>query len=115
MKRKSYFKIITRAMSVLVLCMVIFACSQQKNGQLYSDNDYSKWKTTGDVSIKDDAFTLSGPSAHAVLKNGNYQNFDLCMELRTTTGGKGAILFHTDASMTKGHKIAINNDLTDPT
>jgi hypothetical protein len=36
------------------------------------------------------------------------------MELRTTTGGKGAIWFHTDKDLSKGHRVALNNDRDDP-
>jgi hypothetical protein len=73
-----------------------------------------KWATTGEVSLSNGAIVLSGPDARAILKGGRYKNFTLSLELRTTQGGKGAVRFHTDASLTKGYCVAINNDRDDP-
>ena len=115
-RQKAYISVMAKTTLIIISCflaLIITSCSQSGSGELYSNNDYSKWKTTGDVSIKDDAFTLNGAGAQAVLKSGKYQNFELSMDLRTTTGGKGAVFFHTDALLTKGYRIAINNDLTD--
>ena len=75
--------------------------------------DSNKWKMTGDVSVQDDIMTLKGTDALAVLKNGKYKNFDLTLDLRTTPGGKGAVWFHTDPTLKKGYRIAINNDRAD--
>lgn len=63
--------------------------------------------------FKTDIMTLKGTDALAVLKNGKYKNFDLTLDLRTTPGGKGAVWFHTDPTLKKGYRIAINNDRAD--
>ena len=99
------------AISLLLLLTNAFSVSS--SGTLFDGTDCSKWKTTGDVSVQDSMMTLSGNNALALLKNGNYKNFDLTLELRTTPGGKGAIWFHTDANLKKGYRIAINNDRED--
>lgn len=89
------------------------SCSQSGSGTLFDGKDSSKWSMTGDVSVKEDVLTLKGSDTEAVLKKGNYRNFDLSMELRTTPEGKGAIWFHTDPTLSKGYRIAINNDRED--
>jgi hypothetical protein len=58
--------------------------------------------------------TLSQAGAQAVLKRGDYKDFSLTLELRTTEGGKGAVWFHTDAKVSKGYRVAIDNDRTSP-
>lgn len=99
--------------AISLLLLLTNACSVSSSGTLFDGTDCSKWKTTGDVSVQDSMMTLSGNNALALLKNGNYKNFDLTLELRTTPGGKGAIWFHTDANLKKGYRIAINNDRED--
>ena len=116
-QQKNYVEFVANTISVIGFCLlayIVTSCSSSGSGELLNGNDYSKWKTSGDILIKDNAFTLSGPGAQAVFKNGKYNNFELTMDLRTTTGGKGSVFFHTDASLTKGYRVAINNDLTDP-
>lgn len=99
--------------AISLLLLLTNACSVSSSGTLFDGTDCSKWKTTGDVSVQDSMMTLSGNNALALLKNGNYKNFDLTLELRTTPGGKGTIWFHTDANLKKGYRIAINNDRED--
>jgi len=98
----------------LLLCLVIAGCSQSGSGVLFDGTNMNQWKTTGNVSTADGILTLTGSNACAVLKNGKYQNFELNLEMRTTPGGKGAIAFHTDPSVGKGYRVAINNDRDDP-
>ena len=81
---------------------------------LFDGTNANKWVTTGNVSIENGVLTLKGNDAQAVLKNGKYKNFELNLELRTTSGGKGIIAFHTDQSVDKGYRVAINNDRNDP-
>ena len=100
--------------ATLLLCIVISGCSQSGSGILFDGTSTGKWDTTGDVSIENGLLILKGSNARAVLKNGNYKNFELTLELRTTAGGKGNIAFHTDASAGKGYRVAINNDRNDP-
>ncbi|MDR1161233.1 MAG: DUF1080 domain-containing protein [Tannerellaceae bacterium] len=97
-----------------VCCFALASCSSSGSGYLFDGKSSSKWNTAGQVSIEGDALTLSGADAWAILKKGAYKDFQLSLEVRTTPGGKGAIWFHTDASLSKGYSIAVNNDRTDP-
>lgn len=96
-----------------LLFVLTTACSVSGSGPLFDGKDSDKWKTNGDVSVQNDIMTLKGADAQAILKNGKYKNFDLALELRTTPGGKGAVWFHTDPTLKKGYRIAINNDRAD--
>lgn len=98
-----------------LLFMLATSCSLSGSGPLFDGKDADKWNTTGDVSVKENVLTLKGGEARAILKNGQYKNFDLCMELRTTAGGKGSVWLHTDPALNKGYRVAINNDREDPT
>lgn len=119
LKNKTKHKICKTMKSVFILltslfCLLFVSCSQSGNGYLFDGKDISKWNTTGDVSVANETLTLSGSSSQAILKDGSYKNFQLSMEVRTTPGGKGAIWFHTDPSLSKGYRIAINNNREDP-
>jgi hypothetical protein len=97
------------------LCSILLAsCTQPAEGPLFDGQSLDKWKTAGQVGLADSVLTLSGPEARAVLKSGVYKDFTLSLELRTTQGGKGAVWFHTNPSLTKGYRIALNNDREDP-
>lgn len=98
----------------LFLLCTAMSCSQSGSGPLFDGKDTHQWNTSGDVSVDNQTLTLKGADAQAVLKNGKYKNFDLSLELRTTPGGKGAVWFHTDPTLKKGYRIAINNDREDP-
>ena len=51
--------------------------------------DHNAWKTSGVVVIQNDVLTLAGSNARALLNDGKgYTNFELDMDVRTTTGGK---------------------------
>ncbi|MDR1937808.1 MAG: DUF1080 domain-containing protein [Tannerellaceae bacterium] len=95
-------------------CILLASCSQSGSGTLFDGQDNGNWSTAGQVSVRDGLLTLSGADARAVLKNGKYKDFTLSLELQTTQGGKGALWFHTDPSLSKGYRIAINNDRDDP-
>jgi hypothetical protein len=62
--------------------------------------------------MQDGLLSLTGKQAQVLLKNGDYKDFDLSMELRTNSEGKGFVGFHTD-SKGKGYRVAINNDRED--
>ena len=97
------------------LCCILFvSCARQPEGFLFDGHSFGKWKTSGQVALVGDVLTLSGTDAQAVLKNGAYKDFTLTLDLRTTQGGKGAVCFHTNPSLTKGYRIALNNDREDP-
>jgi len=97
-----------------ILIVLMTSCTGSGSGELFNGQENSKWNTQGDVAIKDNVLTLTGTNALAVLKSSNYKNFNLSLELRTTPGGKGAVWFHTDPTLSKGYGIAINNDRNDP-
>ncbi|MDH6357200.1 DUF1080 domain-containing protein [Parabacteroides sp. PF5-9] len=104
-------------LSILLMGLLfpfILSCSSSGSGQLFNGQDNSNWNTKGNVVVKDNALTLSGSGAEAVLKNGKYKNFDLSLELRTTPGAKGVVWFHTDPLLNKGYGVAINNNHSDP-
>lgn len=99
----------------ILTCTLLFfiSCDQSKTNVLFDGTDSSGWNTTGEVSVQEGILVLSGTQATAILNKGNYKDFDLSLDLRTTTGGKGFIGFHTDEEG-KGYRVAINNDATDP-
>ena len=113
MKTLSFF-------ATLLLCILLSGCSQSGNEILFDGTNAGSWKTTGDVSVENGLLTLKGSNAQAISKScplglwGKYKNFELNLELRTTAGGKGTIAFHTDPSIGKGYRVAINNDRNDP-
>ncbi len=90
-----------------------YACNAPQNKDLLKEAENSAWNTSGDVSLKEGILVLTGKSAKAVLQRGNYKNFELSMELRTSSGGKGYIGIHTDRENNKGYRIAVNNDSED--
>lgn len=106
-------------MSKLSLLIVAFSllfmlsCNETKSGVLFSGSESELWSSSGDMTIEGEVLSLSGPAAQSFLKKGNYKDFELSLEARTTTGGKGFVGIHTDQSG-KGHRIAINNDREDP-
>ena len=99
--------------TTILVCLLITSCSQSGSKVLFDGTKADKWITTGNVSVENGFLTLKGNDAKAVLKNGKYNNFELTLELRTTPGGKGFIAFHTDPSIGKGYRVAINNDRND--
>lgn len=74
-----------------------------------------KVQTSGAVTVNDGILTLSGPNARMVVTKGNYKNFTLEMELRTVGSAKGEVWFHTDTALSRGYRVAINNDSRDST
>ena len=98
----------------LCCCLLLFSCSQPASGPLFNGQSIDNWNTAGQAGLADELLTLSGADARAILKGGNYKDFTLSLELRTTQGGKGAVWFHTDQALSKGYRVAINNDRDDP-
>ena len=105
-----YFPII---MSGCLLWMMTACTSLPKSGVLFDGKDTNSWETVGDVSIEEGILTLRGNQAQAVLKNGRYRDFDLSIEMRTLSGGKGWVKFHTLSDASKGYAVAIHNDCND--
>lgn len=93
--------------------LVATSCNYTKSGALFSGSEKNDRTDTGDVAIEGNTLSLSGENSSSTLKKGNYTNFELQLEARTSEGGKGFVGIHTDESG-KGYRIAINNDTKDP-
>ena len=65
---------------------------------------------TGDVSVQDDINDLERYGCTGRTEKRQIQKLRSDPDLRTTPGGKGAVWFHTDPTLKKGYRIAINND-----
>ncbi|MCD7978927.1 MAG: DUF1080 domain-containing protein [Tannerellaceae bacterium] len=94
-------------------CLILASCSTSGSGPLFDGKSTDKWTTSGQVFVENQTLVLKGGHSSAVLKNANYRNFTLSMDVRTTPGGKGALWFHTTPSLSKGYQVAINNDRED--
>jgi hypothetical protein len=81
---------------------------------LFDGQDKGNWTLSGQAAVREGLLILSGADAQAMLPKGKYKDFSLSLELRTTPGGKGALWFHTDPALSKGYRLAINNDREDP-
>lgn len=101
------------ALFVILTTVLVCSCTVTGNRQLFNGNLSNGWDVSGKVTVENGVLTLSGSNAGALFRNGEYKNFDLTMQLRTTQGGKGYVGFHTDNSG-KGYHIAVNNDRQDP-
>lgn len=107
-------KKLTFLMASLFMAFLISCGNQSTSGILFDGTNTDKWQTKGNVTVdKDGVWSFSGADAQAILKNGNYKDFELNLDLRTTPGGKGVIYIHTDPSLQKGYRVAINNDRED--
>ncbi|QRX63709.1 DUF1080 domain-containing protein [Dysgonomonadaceae bacterium zrk40] len=106
MKKNTFFVMILSA-------LLLTACNgSQPSGDLLGENAATLWELQGDATISDKTLTLNEGAA-ALLKKGRYDNFELSLTLRLTETGKGFLAFHSDEAMTKGYRVALNNDLTD--
>jgi len=95
------------------ICFVLSACNRT-DSNLFNGKDTDNWNTSGNVKVENQVLILSGKDSKSILKKGDYKNFSLNMDIRTVNGGKGVIWFHTNESLDKGYRIAINNDTQDP-
>lgn len=86
------------------LFILFFSCIMQSCSQK------ELWETAGDARIEGQLLYLCGKGSNAVLKGGEYKNFELTMEIKTSPGAKGVICFHTNGTMEKGYRIALNNN-----
>ena len=91
----------------LLFCLIT-SCNQPQSGALFNGKDTSNWNTSGNVSVQENALTLSGPDAMAILKQGNYKNFELSLEVKTDQGGKGAVCFHSDVTASKAWQVVFD-------
>jgi hypothetical protein len=95
--------------------VLLTACnSSSGSGVLFDGTDAGRWEATGEYAVAQSILSLKGADTKTVLKNARYKDFELEMELRTVSNGKGFIAIHSDKSLKKGYRIAINNDRNDP-
>ena len=97
----------------MLYIFLLMSCSQSGSRLLFEGKTDNQWTTSGQTEVRAGILTLSGDGSQAILKSGQFKNFTLSLELRSTAGGKGAIWFHTDAALSKGYRVAINNDRDD--
>ena len=95
-----------KLMIAAVIACLVFTGFTKEN---VSDTvDHNAWKTSGVVVIQNDILTLAGSNARALLNDGKgYTNFELDMDVRTTTGGKGYIGIHTTYSCRRHLPMAV--------
>lgn len=100
---------------VMILSAFLWsACNgSQPSGDLLGENATALWNLQGDATINDNILTLNEGSA-TMLKKGNYENFELTLTVRLGETSDGILAFHTNNELTKGYKIALDNDLSDP-
>lgn len=100
---------------VLLICsaLIVFnSCNPPQNRSLIGDDVNKNWDVEGNVALSEGVLALEGEKSQLLLKGGDYKNFELRMDVRTSAGGKGYVGFHT-ASDGKGYRVAINNDRED--
>ncbi len=99
---------------MILLALLLTACNgSQPTGNLLGEKTAASWNLQGEASINDNLLTL-GEGATALLEKGNYDNFELVLTARLGDTSKGFLAFHTNKEMTKGYKVALDNDLNDP-
>lgn len=100
---------------VFLICsaLIVFsACNPPQNRNLLGEDIGKDWVIEGNAILKDGVLSLEGAKTQMLLKDGDYKNFDLSMDIRTSNGGKGYVAFHTN-NEGKGYRVAINNDRED--
>ncbi len=102
-------------LSLFFLSVFFLSCNNAPSHKvLFDGTEPKEWEINGNIKVTDGILTLTGPDASAILKSGNYKDFELIMKVRTSPGGKGYIAFHTNPEASKGYRISINNDRQDP-
>lgn len=96
---------------VLIIGLLTTSCNSPKSKDLIKSIDNDEWLIVGNIDVKDEILVLDGIT-RSIMKDTSYKNFELDMELRTLSGGKGFVGIHTD-NTGKGHRILINNDRDD--
>lgn len=77
---------------------------------LFDGENMNQWATQGNVTLENRILTLQD-GASAILKKGDFKDFELQLSARTVKKGKGFIVFHTDKNGEGGYQVALNNDL----
>lgn len=96
---------------LLIIGLLTTSCNNPKNKDLIQSIDNDEWLIVGNIDVKDNILVLDGIT-RSIMEGANYKDFELSMELRTISGGKGFVGIHTDDSG-KGYRIIINNNRED--
>jgi hypothetical protein len=92
---------------------------------LFNGKDLTGWKVGGNsssFSVQDGAIVSNGPTAHCFydgdVRNHNFRNFELQVDLLTEPGANGGVYFDTEYQAqgfpTKGFEVQVNNTHSDP-
>lgn len=89
------------------------SCLDSGNKVLFNGKSADKWDLKNKANVKDSALNLPGKEAMAILKNGEYKDFQLSMKVKTAPSAKGTVYFHTNDQLSKGYQIVLNNNAND--
>ena len=114
-----------RATLCMFLAMAPLAMAQNGWISLFNGKDFTGWKVnenTATFTIQDGAIVSHGPRSHCFyvgpVKNHDFKDFELKVDVMTKPGSNGGIYFHTayqDQSWPeKGFEVQVNNTHTDP-
>jgi hypothetical protein len=113
-----------RTLSRFASIFAVAACSAAfaQNGWIPLSNgkDFTGWKIGGNqesFQMREGAMVANGPVAHAFyegpVKNHDFTNFELMVDVKTAPGSNGGVYFHTefqDAGFPKkGFEVQVNN------
>ena len=88
--------------------ILIGSCTKGKTVRsLFDGENINQWETRGNVKLENRIFTLED-DASAILKKGDFKDFELQLSARTVGKGKGFIAFHTDKNGEGGYQVALN-------
>jgi hypothetical protein len=115
----------TRLAFVLTLAAAPAAFAQGGWISLFNGKDFTGWKIGGaqeTFTIQDGAMVAKGPVAHAFydgpVKDHNFKNFELMVDVKTAPGSNGGIYFHTEYQEKgfpkKGFEVQVNTTHRDP-
>jgi len=114
-----------RAALCMLLAMAPLACAQNGWVSLFNGKDFTGWKVnenTGTFTIKDGAIVSHGDRSHCFyvgpVRNHDFKDFELKVDVKTEPGSNGGIYFHTEYQNAswpdKGFEVQVNNTHTDP-
>jgi hypothetical protein len=110
---------------ILLLASAPVVFAQRGFTQLFNGKDFTGWKISGDPNtfkISDGAMVANGPVAHAFydgpVKNHDFKNFELMVDVMTAPNSNGGIYFHTEFQPAgfpkKGFEVQVNTTHKDP-
>ena len=73
---------------LFIIRLLTTSCVNTKNKDLVKSIENDEWFTAGKIKVTDDILVLD-EATRSIMKNSNYKDFELSMELRTLLGGKG--------------------------